>query len=221
MKKHFSAKSFVLGLLISALAFSLMTTAIAASRSKQVTAEYPGVKISVNGEIVTPTTADGTEVEPFIIDGTTYLPVRGVASLLGADVGWDQETKTVILTTGAAKVPAGTEIFKKNGLTIYFMGFQTPGKYDLGDCYISLKLVNESDKKYTVQVRDLSANGTMVNSSIFSCDVAAGKTANDNVKLLSLEDNGISLPLTSAEFYFTVYSDGLHHEFDSEIIKLG
>lgn len=221
MKKHFSAKSFVLGLLISALAFSLMTTAIAASRSKQVTAEYPGVKISVNGEIVTPTTADGTEVEPFIIDGTTYLPVRGVASLLGADVGWDQETKTVILTTGAAKVPAGTEIFKKDGLTIYFMGFQMPGKYESGDCCISLKLVNESDKKYTVHIRDLSANDTMVNTSSFYCDVAAGKTANDKVTLFNLEGNGISLPLTSAEFYFTVYSDGLNHEFDSEIIKLG
>ena len=43
--------------------------------------------------------ANGNYVEPFIIDGTTYLPVRGIASALGLNVGWDGATKTVLLTT--------------------------------------------------------------------------------------------------------------------------
>ena len=53
----------------------------------------------MDGEELIPLDSDGNYVEPFIIDGTTYLPVRGIASALGLDVGWDGATKTVLLTT--------------------------------------------------------------------------------------------------------------------------
>lgn len=36
-------------------------------------------------------------MEPFILDGTTYLPVRAVAGALGLGVGWDDATSTVTL----------------------------------------------------------------------------------------------------------------------------
>lgn len=34
-------------------------------------------------------------VEPFTVNGTTYLPVRAIGEALGKDVKWDGETKTV------------------------------------------------------------------------------------------------------------------------------
>lgn len=117
MKKNFSLKSFLSGMVVTAIIFGCMSTVVAANRQKQATLDYPGIKISLNGQTVTAKTASGATVEPFSIDGTTYLPVRGVASILGVDVGWDQKTKTVLLTTeGSAAV--GTKIMDKNGVQV-------------------------------------------------------------------------------------------------------
>ncbi len=77
-------------------------TALAASASTgTVTKElsYADIKIRLDGEELTPVDANGDYVEPFIIDGTTYLPVRAIASAMRLEVGWDGETKTVLLNT--------------------------------------------------------------------------------------------------------------------------
>lgn len=44
--------------------------------------------------------ANGMAVEPFAIDGTTYLPVRAVSDAVGLDVEWDQKNQQVKLSTG-------------------------------------------------------------------------------------------------------------------------
>lgn len=38
-------------------------------------------------------------IEPFIHNGTTYLPVRALAEALGQEVDWDQETATVLIAS--------------------------------------------------------------------------------------------------------------------------
>ena len=47
--------------------------------------------------------ASGKIVEPFIYNGTTYLPVRGVAELAGMPVTWDDSTKSVYLWQSASQ----------------------------------------------------------------------------------------------------------------------
>ena len=84
------ALSFIL---IVALGLSVLAT----NGSKTAELFYRDIKISLNGKEITPKDANGNPVEPFIIDGTTYLPVRGVAGALGLDVDWDGNTSTVIL----------------------------------------------------------------------------------------------------------------------------
>ena len=66
--------------LILALCFALLlsTAVYAAARSKTLTAYYNDIKLVVDGVPVTPKDANGTVVEPFIVDGTTYLPVRAI-----------------------------------------------------------------------------------------------------------------------------------------------
>lgn len=95
MKKRFS---FIAGMLTMALLFGMVGTAYAAYQ-KQATLNYTGIKITLDGEPVTPTDAAGNPVEPFTIDGTTYLPVRAIGNALGLGVGWDGTTNTVILTS--------------------------------------------------------------------------------------------------------------------------
>ena len=71
-----------------------------AYETKTATLHYSGITIKLDGVYLTPRDVTGAAVDPFIIDGTTYLPIRAVASALGLDVGWEQETQTIRLTSG-------------------------------------------------------------------------------------------------------------------------
>lgn len=64
---------------------------------KTVTIEYANIKMVVDGIPVTPKDANGKTVEPFIYNGTTYLPVRAVGDAIGKQVTWDGNSKTVYL----------------------------------------------------------------------------------------------------------------------------
>ena len=85
--------------LVVMIAAALALGTSASSGTVQKTLNYNDIKITLDGEELIPCDASGNYVEPFIIDGTTYLPVRGVASAMRLDVGWDQATRTVLLTT--------------------------------------------------------------------------------------------------------------------------
>ena len=78
----------------------------AAAYTAKATLRYPGIRIILDGRVLVPRDVNGTAVDPFVIDGTTYLPIRAVASALGLEVDWDDATLTVLLTSGAK--PAGT-----------------------------------------------------------------------------------------------------------------
>lgn len=54
---------------------------------------YKDIKVTLDGKAL-----ELNAVEPFIIDGTTYLPVRAISEALGLNVDWDGATGTVILT---------------------------------------------------------------------------------------------------------------------------
>jgi hypothetical protein len=54
--------------------------------TKQIEATYRDIKIVLFGNEITPTDVNGNPVEPVIIDGTTYRPLRGVLESLGYEV---------------------------------------------------------------------------------------------------------------------------------------
>jgi len=97
------AKNFILGMAVMALVFMLILTVSAQSRTEQATLNFNNIIIMLDGEELIPRDVNGNAVEPFIINGTTYLPVRGIANALGLDVDWDDDANTVILTTPAAQ----------------------------------------------------------------------------------------------------------------------
>lgn len=93
------AKGFISGILLSVLLFSLVGTAAATIGSRTLAADYTDIKIQLDGQQITPTDANGIPVEPFAINGTTYLPVRAVSNALSLGVEWDGTTNTVILSS--------------------------------------------------------------------------------------------------------------------------
>lgn len=56
-----------------------------------------GITIKLDGEAQVLTDASGVRTYPISYNGTTYLPIRSIAQLLGVDVGWDQATASVLL----------------------------------------------------------------------------------------------------------------------------
>ena len=88
------------GLIACVLIGTILTSGVVLAKQIRETAEldYNNIKISLNGQEIQPKDANGNYVEPFTINGTTYLPVRAVANALGINVDWDGNTNTVILS---------------------------------------------------------------------------------------------------------------------------
>lgn len=86
---------------------------------------------------------------------------------------------------------------------------------------LNLTIENSSDKVMTVQARDVSVNGYMLNP-IMSTDIAPGKTANDDILFLSseLEENGIET-IANIELKFTAFvSDNFENTFTTDTIRI-
>lgn len=56
-----------------------------------------GIKIYWDGIEKTLTDVNGNKVEPMIYEGTTYVPLRAMANLMGKEVDWDQQNMAVIV----------------------------------------------------------------------------------------------------------------------------
>jgi len=109
-------KGIVVGIVIGALSVPAVFATVG-TVTKEL--HYKDIKIELNGEEITPKDANGNYVEPFIIDGTTYLPVRGVADALGLDVAWNASANTVVLGSGAASGDGPTDDITKIGDVVY------------------------------------------------------------------------------------------------------
>ena len=94
-------KKIISLILALTLLMGLGITAFAAeTTTRQAELYYREVKILVDGKELIPQDVNGESTEPFIIDGTTYLPIRAVAGALGLEVKWDGEQNRIYLTTG-------------------------------------------------------------------------------------------------------------------------
>ncbi len=130
----------------------------------------------------------------------------------------DQNTESNAKEPSENNKPQAVEqvLVEQNNIKITYMGIDNESRTK-----IKLKIENNSDMPITVQQRDMSINGIMIDG-IFSCDVQPGKIANDSISLFSsdLEDNGIT-EIENIELSFHVYnadsSDGI---FDSDMITI-
>ena len=126
------ANRILTAILIVAILATAAGPAIASNLTKTATLTYRDIKITLDGQTVLPTDASGNYVEPFILDGTTYLPVRGVAGALGLGVTWDAETNTVGLTSqGGASTPlSAADITASRDSLPYYITREKPAAYN-------------------------------------------------------------------------------------------
>ncbi|MDR2089438.1 MAG: copper amine oxidase N-terminal domain-containing protein [Clostridiales Family XIII bacterium] len=67
----------------------------AAAERKDISASYSGITLYIDLAPVELLDAKDNPVEPFIADGTTYLPIRAISEAFGMEVSWDAGTKSI------------------------------------------------------------------------------------------------------------------------------
>lgn len=75
----------------------LGSTVFAKQMSEMAEIFYNNIKIYIDGADIVPKDANGNTVEAFIMNGTTYLPVRAVSEAFGKEVEWDGATQSVYI----------------------------------------------------------------------------------------------------------------------------
>lgn len=160
------------------LVLLISTTAFATVGSRTAELFYNNIKVMLNGKEITPTDANGNAVEPFIIEGTTYLPVRGVASALGMNVGWDGATNTVTLDNPGV-FQGGVQVYDDKYVTIEFAGCTMEKPYEWSDDFeyhANFNVTNKTDVELTFQSDAISFNGVSYKVALGSDEVAPQST---------------------------------------------
>ncbi len=87
------------GIIAGVLIGAIMTSGVVLAKQISETAElfYNNIKIYIDGGEIVPKDANGNVVEPFTMNGTTYLPVRAISNAFGKEVEWDGATQSVYI----------------------------------------------------------------------------------------------------------------------------
>ncbi len=177
--------------------------------------------VSINGSMVNPSmsvdVAPGKKSNDSMTFFSSNLENQGIDTINTLEFNlhifntddWSDtmDSNTVTLTFGEggneAAAIEGDPIVDSDGVRIYSTGVDYD---DFGGVGLKLHIENTTaDQPVTVQVRDCSVDGFMINT-IFSADVMPGKSVNDSILLMSsdLEENGIET-IQSVELTFFIY----------------
>jgi hypothetical protein len=147
-------KRFVVGLIVGML---LMTGIATAS---QIIGQHMDYKIVINGQ------QKQLDKLPVVIDGSTYLPVRALAQLLGYTVDFDAGTGNITLTNQVVSqpIPVSSSIIERilikwNGKTYECRDVSLPSRIIDGQVFISLSslspLIGVDNDDATIEDKDL------------------------------------------------------------------
>lgn len=110
-------------------------------------------------------------------------------------------------------------VYEQNGIKITATGIDIDGSF-MGP-ELKFLIENESDKNITVQARNVSVNGYMVDSSM-SAEVAPQKKSNDTLTFLSSSFEACNIEqIAEVEFSFHIFdSDSWEDSTDSDMILI-
>lgn len=160
-------KDFVAGALVTTLVLGTAPMAFAKVANMNIPVQYNNIKIVVDGKQLS------TSKEPFIYDGTTYLPIRAVAEAVGKDVTWDAATKTAYLGEVPMN-PTTTSIgksFSYEGMNVEYLGYELTENFAGEECLtVYYQFTNNSgkDKLFGYSFDDTAfQNGVALDNSLF------------------------------------------------------
>lgn len=150
-------KDLATGAIISALVVGITPVALAKTGTANIPVQYSNIKVVVDGKDLS------TSKEPFIYDGTTYLPLRAVAEAVGKEVSWDNTAKVAYL----GKAPEKVKQEKNSGKNedIKFTGADLD--YEIGLPTLYLEYTNQTDSeiiRFDIYVNCYDAYGKYLNT---------------------------------------------------------
>lgn len=164
-------KKILATILISAVAFS---SGFAASTKVQVTVTQDrGLIIELNGEKQNLVDGSGATVYPLVYKGSTYVPLKAVSSMLGAEVDFDAKANKVILKSGEAAENSAPNLDSKTAGAIDIGEFPifAEGQPDLGRYHYSANFKAINLKSGGVK---LNTGDTTMGALFYVTDGSAG-----------------------------------------------
>lgn len=175
-------KDVCFGAMVTVLVVGAAPAAYAKVANMDIPVMFHNIKIVVDGKELQ------TDKEPFIYEGTTYLPVRAVGEAVGKQVAWDAATKTVVLgeteqkeTEKEPEQPQETtsdndsrlgKLSSKpstnvNNMKIQCTGVRESAGYTDG-IEVDFKFTNNSDFEQTVVLDSLEVNNKEVEGYLYA-----------------------------------------------------
>ena len=199
MKKTFRFLALTLALMVGIATGAYATAnneAIQALLSHDITIQY-------NGETQTMKNATGRTVYPVVYQGTTYLPVRAVAGMLGVPVDWDGNTQTVYLGT-KPQTPAVVETPAPSGQvtaeSLVNNAINTSADSYKGELKVLID-ASRTAKGMTVPVSvsivsNIEKSGNLIHNYNNTSVIAAGQNATDGSEVYIKTENGVATTYT-------------------------
>ncbi|MPM61416.1 hypothetical protein SDC9_108274 [bioreactor metagenome] len=185
---------------------------------QDISVAYDSIQLFINDKYVTPTDANGAAVEPFIYNGSTFVPIRAVCVALNCTVDWKASEKAIYITDPS--LPASTSSDPLSGDQVYLQNLTPSGILPEGNRSITSAVSTFNCEKEKITNGIVFENSTMVpymqaNYEIggkfktFSGSVAtvwdsALETAYENYKS---NPSLYSYPTYTA-YYLYIYGDG-------------
>ncbi len=145
--------------------------AYARSGTRTIDVEYNNIKVYKDNVLCDLKDSNGSTIEPFIFEGTTYMPVRGTANLADMQVTWDGATNSVYLWDNL--VPSGT-----------FLMEVAPPYNNEGSSYISSKgeYFEMAGERYSNGITLYSGKSALfnLNGKYSSIECTVGHLGSDN-----------------------------------------
>lgn len=194
-------KDVCLGATVAALVMGAAPAAYAKVANMDIPVMFNNIKIVVDGKELK------TDKEPFIYEGTTYLPVRAVGEAVGKNVTWDAASKTVILgeteqkeTEKEPEQPEETasdndsrlgKLSSKPSTNVNNMKIQCTGVREsagyIDGIEVDFKFTNNSDFEQTVVLDSLEVNNKEVEGYLYA-SVLGDRSETDR---LTIEDSDL------------------------------
>lgn len=189
-------KDIITGSVITAIVIGTGATAFAKATNMNIPVSFNNIKIIVDGKAIE------TDKEPFIYDGTTYLPVRAVGEAIGKEVSWDGNTNTVILGGKAGTETKPTETKPTETTSEYSRTNPAPvGTSQTID-------IDNYLEKYTAQVKVIDVLTGEQRKAVMGSTTANDRVDGDydfviaevEVKIISVENSDKAVSVNSYDF---------------------
>ena len=134
-----------------------LSTVGAATVYKTVAAVVrPDIVVKLDDKALSLKDGNGKTINPLIVGGSTYLPVRTIAEAVGLEVAWDSANNTVSLSHSETATAIGVRgtvkdiVQGKDGITFLVEGKkQNDTRYDIATVTVNSKTILENVDSYS------------------------------------------------------------------------